>query len=130
MSKESDLQRMLGEPKAAIRAIILPFFIALAVVEVNQFVDTNWVSGLGVESASAVSTIVPIYGLMTCAGIGIAAGVTATGAFRLARGEYEDAGKLVSNSVILGLIFAIISSVLVAIFINPVIDVMGAGNVL
>ena len=129
MSKESDLQRMLGEPKAAIRAIILPFFIALAVVEVNQFVDTYWVSGLGVESASAVSTIVPIYGLMTCAGIGIAAGVTATGAFRLARGEYEDAGKLVSNSVILGLIFAIISSVLVAIFINPVIDVMGAGNV-
>ena len=129
MSKESDLQRMLGEPKAAIRAIILPFFIALAVVEVNQFVDTYWVSGLGVDSAAAVSTIVPVYGLMTCAGIGIAAGVTATGAARLARGEYEAAGRLVSNSVILGLIFAVISSILVAIFLNPVIDVMGAGDV-
>ena len=129
MSKESDLQRMLGEPKAAIRAMILPFFIALAVVEVNQFVDTYWVSGLGVDSAAAVSTIVPIYGLMVCAGIGIAAGVTATGASRLACGEHEAAGRLVSNSMILGLFFAVISSFLVAIFINPVIDVMGADDV-
>lgn len=129
MSKEGDLQRMLGEPKAAIRAMILPFFIALAVMEVNQFVDTYWVSGLGVNSASAVSTIVPIYGLMACAGIGVAAGVTATAASRLARGEYEAAGKLVSNSMILGIIFAVISSILVAIFLNPVIDVMGADAV-
>ncbi|MBQ7978514.1 MAG: polysaccharide biosynthesis C-terminal domain-containing protein [Candidatus Methanomethylophilaceae archaeon] len=129
MSKEDDLKRMLGEPKAAIRAMILPFFIALAVVEVNQFVDTYWVSGLGVNSASAVSTIVPIYGLMTCAGIGVAAGITATAASRLARGEYEIAGRLVSNSIILGLIFAVISSVLVAIFLNPVIDLMGADSV-
>lgn len=126
MSKEEDLQRMLGEPKAAIKAMILPFFIALAVVEINQFVDTYWVSGLGVNSASAVSTIVPIYGLMTCAGIGVAAGITATAAYRLARGEYEIAGRLVSNSMILGIIFAVISSVLVALFLNPVIDIMGA----
>ena len=129
MGKEEDLQRMLGEPKAAIRAMILPFFIALAVMEVNQFVDTYWVSGLGVNSASAVSTIVPIYGLMACAGIGVAAGVTATAASRLARGEYDVAGKLVSNAMILGIIFAVISSILVAIFLNPVIDVMGADDV-
>ena len=129
MSKEGDLQRMLGEPKAAIRAMILPFFIALAVMEINQFVDTYWVSGLGVNSASAVSTIVPIYGLMACAGIGVAAGVTATAASRLARGEYEAAGKLVSNSMILGIIFAVISSILVAIFLNPVIDIMDADAV-
>jgi len=120
---------MLGEPKAAIRAMILPFFIALAVIEVNQFVDTYWVSGLGVESASAVATIVPIYGLMTCAGMGIAAGITATGAARLARGEYDVAAKLVANAYILGIVFAILSSILVAIFLNPVIDLMGAQDV-
>lgn len=129
MTAEEDLQKMLGEPKAAIRNMILPFLVALAVVEVNQFVDTYWVSGLGATSASAVSTIVPIYGLMTCAGLGVAAGITATAAARLARGEYEIAGKLVSNSVILGIIFAVLSSILVAIFLNPVIDFMGADSV-
>jgi len=129
MTAETDLQRMLGEPKAAIRNMILPFLIALAIVEVNQFVDTYWVSGLGIAPASAVSTIIPIYGLMTCAGIGVAAGITATGAAHLARGEYEIAGKLASNSVILGIIFAILSSILVAIFLNPIIDFMGADEV-
>ena len=129
MSKEDDLKRMIGEPKAAIRNMIMPFLIALAVVEINQFVDTYWVSGLGAQSASAISTIVPVYGLMMCAGLGIAAGVTTTVAARLARGENDIAAKLVSNSVILGIIFSIIASVLVAVFINLVIDIMGAGDV-
>ena len=76
MSSEDDLKKMLGEPKAAIRSMIIPFLIAMSVVEINQFIDTFWVSGLGTQSASAVSTIVPIYGLMMCAGLGIAAGIT------------------------------------------------------
>jgi putative MATE family efflux protein len=129
MSAQKDLEMMLGEPKMAIRNMVLPFLIALAVVEVNQFVDTYWVSGLGSQSASAISTIVPIYGLMMCAGLGVAAGITATAAARLARGEYDVAGKLVSNAVILGILFSILSSVLVAIFLNPVIDIMGAQDV-
>lgn len=129
MSAERDLEKMLGEPKAAIRGMILPFLIAMAVVEINQFVDTFWVSGLGAASASAVSTIVPVYGLMMCAGLGIAAGITTCGAFRLGRGEREAAGSLAANAIILGIIFAIIASVLVGIFINPIIDIMGAQDV-
>ncbi len=129
MSAERDLEKMLGEPKAAIRAMILPFLIAMAVVEINQFVDTFWVSGLGAASASAVSTIVPVYGLMMCAGLGIAAGITTCGAFRLGRGEREAAGSLAANAIILGIIFAIIASVLVGVFINPIIDIMGAQDV-
>ncbi len=129
MSKEDELNRMLGEPKAAIRNMIMPFLVALAVVEINQFVDTYWVSGLGSASASAVSTIVPVYGLMMCTGLGVSAGVTTTIAFRLARGEKEDAGRLASNSVILGIIFAVVSSILIALFLNLVIDIMGAGEV-
>lgn len=129
MSAERDLEKMLGEPKAAIRGMILPFLIAMAVVEINQFVDTFWVSGLGAASASAVSIIVPVYGLMMCAGLGIAAGITTCGAFRLGRGEREAAGSLAANAIILGIIFAIIASVLVGIFINPIIDIMGAQDV-
>ena len=129
MSSEDDLKKMLGEPKAAIRSMIIPFLIAMSVVEINQFIDTFWVSGLGTQSASAVSTIVPIYGLMMCAGLGIAAGITTTAAFRLGRGERADAGRLASSALILGLICSLVSSVLVALFISPVIDIMGAQDV-
>ncbi len=129
MSSEDDLKKMLGEPKAAIRSMIIPFLIAMSVVEINQFIDTFWVSGLGTQSASAVSTIVPIYGLMMCAGLGIAAGITTTAAFRLGRGERADAGRLASSALILGLICSLVSSILVALFISPVIDIMGAQDV-
>ena len=129
MSAEKDLEKMLGEPKAAIRSMILPFLIAMAVVEINQFVDTFWVSGLGTASASAVSTIVPVYGLMMCAGLGIAAGITTSAAFRLGRGERDIAGSLASNAIILGIIFSIIASVVVGLTINPIIDIMGAQDV-
>lgn len=85
---ESDLEKMLGDPKKGIRSMVLVFFLALAVVQINQFVDTFWVSGLGNVSGSAVSTSSPIYSLIMCAGLGIGTGVTAGISFHLGRGEY------------------------------------------
>lgn len=128
-TRNRDLEVLLGEPGRAIRFMAIPFLIAMAVVEINQFVDTFWVSGLGSASAEAVSTIVPVYGLMTCAGFGIGMGATTSVAFRLGRGDMDRAEKLVSNSIILGVIAAVASSIVIVVFLNPVIDFMGADDV-
>lgn len=109
--------------------MVLPFLIAMAVIEINQFVDTFWISGLGTSSAEAVATAVPIYGLMTCAGLGIGTGATTAIAFRLGRGETDKARLLASNSIILGLICAIISSVVTALLLDPALSFMGADSV-
>ena len=130
MSNEKDLEILLGEPKRAIRSMAWAFLFAMAVIEVNQFVDTFWVSGLGTASSSAVATVVPIYGLMMCAGLGIGVGATTSIAFRLGSREHDAANSLAANSLILGLILAIISSVIVAILAKPVIILMGAEDVL
>ena len=130
MSNEKDLEILLGEPKRAIRSMAWAFLFAMAVIEVNQFVDTFWVSGLGTASSSAVATVVPIYGLMMCAGLGIGVGATTSIAFRLGSREHDAADSLAANSLILGLILAIISSVIVAILAKPVIILMGAEEVL
>jgi len=124
---ETELDRLLGEPRRAIRGMVVPIFIALLVVELNQFVDTFWVSGLGATDAEAVSVVTPLYGLMMCAGLGISVAATATISFRL--GEGREAGDLVANSIILGIIFAVISSVLITLFFDVAIDIMGAGGV-
>ena len=129
MTSEENLKRMLGEPKKAIRTMAISFFVAFAVVEVNQFVDTFWVSGLGVTSASAVATVAPIYGLMMCLGLGISAGATTTIAFRLGSGEKDVAGKLASNAIIMGIIVAIIASIVFALSLDLLIDLMGANDV-
>lgn len=128
-SEDRSLEILLGEPKAAIRSMVLPFLIAMAVIEINQFVDTFWISGLGASSAEAVSTAVPIYGLMTCAGLGIGTGATTAIAFRLGRSEINEARLLASNSLILGLICAIISSVVTALLLDPALTLMGADSV-
>jgi putative MATE family efflux protein len=124
-----DLALMLGDPRRAIRAMAIPILVALAVVQINQFADTFWVSGLGVQATTAVTAMVPVYGLMMCAGIGIGAGATATIAYRLGRNEYADANRLAANSLVLGLMISAITSAIVAISMDLLISMMGAGEV-
>ena len=126
---KNDLEVLLGDPKKAILSMFVPFFIAFAVVEANQFVDTFWVSGLGNVAAEAVSTVVPIYGLMMCVGMGISVGATTTISYALGQGRKDDAARLMSNSIILGFILAVISSVLIFLLYDIIIDFMGAGSI-
>jgi Na+-driven multidrug efflux pump len=128
--RATDLATLQGEPKKAIRSMFSAFIIAEAVIQINLFVDTFWVSGLGTESASAVSTVAPVYGLMTAAGVGIALGATTTMAFRLGRGETEAAGRLAGSAVALGIVLAVISSAITALLLKPAIWLMGAEDVM
>lgn len=129
-NKSKDLEILLGEPKRAIRSMALAFIFAMAVIEVNQFVDTFWVSGLGADASSAVATVTPIYGLMMCAGLGIGVGATTSIAFRLGQGEHAKANSLAANSLTLTAFIAVISSVIIAITAKPVIELMGAGSIM
>ncbi len=129
MGETKDVDRLLGDPKAAIRSMFLPFFIAFAVIQINGFADTYWVSGLGTTSSEAVATIIPIYDLLVCLGIGIAIGSTTTIAFSIGQGDFQKASMLAGNSVTLGIVLAITASVVITILINPAIDMLGAGNV-
>ena len=120
---------MLGEPKAAIRSMVLPFLLAFAVVEINQFVDTFWVSGLGVKAASAVTTVVPFYGMIMCIGLGLSAGATATMAFRLGKGDKEAASRLAANTILLSVILSVIVSVVLFLTFDILIDILGAQEI-
>ncbi len=124
-----DLEILLGEPRRAIRSMAIAFIFAMAVVEINQFVDTFWVSGLGTNASSAVATVTPIYALMVAAGIGVGVGSTTTIAFRLGRSENEVANRLAGNSITLGIILSVAASAIVFLLAGPTIDLMGAGDI-
>ncbi|MBR4504338.1 MAG: hypothetical protein IKP20_05150 [Candidatus Methanomethylophilaceae archaeon] len=126
---KTDLEVLLGDPRKAIDSMVIPLLVAMAVVEINQFVDTFWVAGLGNVSAEAVATVTPIYGLMMCAGLGIGVGATTTIAFQLGNGNRERANGLALNSLILGAIFAVASSIAVALLFDPALEFMGAADV-
>lgn len=124
-----DLQILLGEPKAAVRNMFVPLLIAFAIVEVNQFVDTFWISGLGTSAASAISTIVPFYFTLMSAGTGLSVGATTAIAFRLGRGEQKEAGGLVSNSLLLGIAMSLLFSIILFIVLDPALSLMGADEI-
>ncbi len=128
-ANSKDLEVLLGEPKRAIRSMAIAFIFAMAVVEINQFVDTFWVSGLGANASSAVATVTPIYALMVAAGIGVGVGSTTTIAFRLGRNEHAVANRLAGNSITLGIILSVAASVIVFVLAGPTINLMGAGDV-
>jgi len=128
-SDSHDLDILLGEPKRAVRSMFTPFLVAFAIIEANQFIDTFWISGLGTSSASAISTIIPFYVLLMCAGIGISVGATTSVAFRIGRGETEQASKLASNALILGIGLSVLASAILLLLLDPAIDVLGVGPI-
>lgn len=128
-NNKTDLDVMLGDPRKAIRSMVVAFFLALAIVQINQFVDTFWVSGLGAYASSAVSTAIPIYGLIMCAGLGVGTGVTTCMAYRLGEGRYDYAKKIAGNALILGVLFAVIGSILSAVFSHQIFSMMGAEDI-
>lgn len=129
MKTANDLETMLGDPVKAILSMFVPFLLAAAVVQINSFTDTFWVSGLGNVFGSAVATVSPFYSLIMCAGLGIGVGATTTIAFRLGRNEKEEASLLANQALVLGVVSAAIGSVVVFLLFDPIIDVMGAGSV-
>ena len=126
---KNDLDTMLGDPKKAILAMILPLTVSYLVTQVNLYVDTFWTSGLGADASSAISTIAPIYNIVSYAGVGLGIGASATIAYRLGQGDYRTSNNLAGNTLILGLFFSIAASVLVYFFTGPIIMAIGAENI-
>ncbi len=120
---------MLGDPRKAIAGMFIPLLAAMAVGQVNSFVDTFFTSGLGVAASSGLSTVIPIYDIFIYIGIGLGVGATTTIAFRLGRDDREAAGRIASLAVKWSLILSVVSSVLVFLTADLMIDVMGAGDV-
>ncbi len=124
-----DTESMLGDPRKAILRMILPFLLSLIAVQANVFADTFWVSGLGMNAVSGMTTGLPMYILFTGIGIGISVGATATMAYRIGSGDLEGAGKLAGCALAIGAGLAAASSVAVFFLMDPLTDFMGADDV-
>lgn len=107
----------------------IPFLISLAVVQINVFADTFWVSNLGVNAVSGMTSAVPMYVSFTAIGIGLSTGIVTTIAYHIGKGDTCRAGKLAGNTILLGIIIPIVCSVILFFLMDPIIDLMDAGDV-
>ena len=130
MSEESrDLERMLGDPKGAIRSMLLPLIVSYMVVQINLFADTSWCSGLGADASSAVSTISPFYWIVSGLGTGLGIGAATAIARYLGRGEKHNADRLASQTVVLSVILGVATTPILLLMVDPAISMMGAQDI-
>lgn len=125
-----DLERMLGDPKAAIRSMLLPLIVSYLVVQINLFADTSWCSGLGADASSAVSTISPIYWIVSGLGTGLGIGAATTIARYLGRGEKHNADRIASQTVVLSVIIGVVSTPVLFLIVDPAVRMMGAEDIM
>ncbi len=129
MANDDELRSMLGEPHAAIRRMVIPFLISIIVVQINVFTDTFWVSGLGIDAVSGMTTAVPLYSVFANIAVGLSVGAVATMAYRLGAGDRDGASHLAGNAIVYGVMLAVVSSVIIIVILDPVVDLMGADDV-
>lgn len=123
------VDRMLGDPKKAIISMALIMAISLAASRINIFVDTMWVSRLGVDATSAVFIVKPLYIMISCLGVGLGIGASTCISYHLGKGETEKAERMATNTLAIGLVISLGVTVLLLVLEGPIITFIGGEQV-
>ncbi len=128
---------MGGEGKArltegSVRTTLLkmtgPMMFALVSMIAFNLVDTIYIGRLGAKELAAVSfTFAPIFFLSSIA-IGIGTGATSVISRSIGEGGGKVVRRLTSDTIILGVIVSIISSIIGILTIGPTFDLLGADD--
>lgn len=128
-SGTSDLDVMLGDPRRAVRRMMIPLIISFSIVQINSFADMSWCSGLGYEATAGISTISPIYWIISGFGAGIGVGASTLVSRHLATGNRRVADHTASNALLLSLLLSIALMPCLLLSIRPMMSLMGADDV-
>ncbi len=124
-----DLKVMLGDPKRAVIAMTVPLIVSFLVVQVNSLADSAWCAMLGLDPTSAISTISPIYWIISGIGTGIGVGASTAIARRLGSGDRADAEDLVAQTTVVSLVISLVLGPIAYLLLDPSITLMGADNI-
>ena len=127
-SSQEDIFRDLPIP-TALRMMILPAVISQLIVLIYNMADTFFVGQTGNPyMVAATSLILPVFNITLClAGLAGIGGGTLISRL-LGRQDHEEARKVSAFSIWLGIGIAAVFALGIAIFMEPVLDLLGAGE--
>ena len=119
---------MLQNPKKALISMSMPLIISLLITSFYNLIDAAWVSGLGADALAGVGFFTPIFMILVGFGNGLGSGA----AFALSKYLGEDNKQKADNasihSIIIDVIVSVAITVILLIFLNPILSAMGAGQ--
>ena len=130
MEKNENIEMITGDPKKAINKLALPIIASMLLIFANNIIDSIWVAGLGAEPLAALGYITPLFMVLIGVGNGIGAGGNSLISRYIGAEDKLSANNAAIHNLILGIILSIIVSAILLIFLEPLLNVMGASSVL
>ena len=128
MSKSKNIEMITGDPKRAIRKLAWPMMLSMLLIMLYNIADSIWVAGLGADALAAVGFITPLFMVLIGLGNGIGAGANSLIARNIGAKNIEGANNAGLHAIVLSIIVSVIFTVLIEVFMVPILQFMGAGN--
>ena len=129
MGSEDNVSVLLGDPRKAIRSMVVPLLVSLLVVEVNTMADRAWCSGLGPDALAAIAVVTPIYMVITGLGNGLGVGAASMVARRIGAGDRASAEVCVRQTMLFAIVFGLLLTPLLYLSMWPILDVIGSPDI-
>ena len=125
-NKSKNIEMITGDPKKAIIKLALPMMLSMLLIMLYNIADSIWVAGLGADALAAIGFITPLF--MVLVGNGIGAGANSLIARSIGAGKRDEANNAALHGIVLSVIISIIFTILIEVFMVPILQFMGAGN--
>ena len=120
---------MTGDPKTAVWKLSGPMMMAMLLMSLYNLINAIWVAGLGPDALAAVGFITPVFMIFIGLGNGLGAGISSVIARRIGSGNRPGADSAAMHGLIISLVTAVILTIPLVIFAEPVAYALGAGAV-
>ena len=126
--KNKNIEMITGDPKKAIIRLALPMMLSMFLIMLYNLADSIWVAGLGADALAAIGFITPLFMVLVGLGNGIGAGANSLIARNIGANNYKQANNAGLHAILLSIIVSVIFTILIEVFMVPILKFMGAGH--
>ena len=127
-NKNKNIEMITGDPKKAIVKLAIPMMVSMLLIMLYNIADSIWVAGLGADALAAIGFITPLFMVLVGLGNGIGAGANSLIARFIGAKNYAQANNAALHGIVLSVIVSAIFTVLIEVFMVPILQFMGAGD--
>ncbi|WP_406533960.1 MATE family efflux transporter [Methanobrevibacter sp.] len=124
----NNVDMMLNNPEKALIKMSMPLIASLLITSFYNLIDAAWVSGLGADALAGVGFFTPIFMILIGFGNGLGSGAAFAISKYLGEKNKPKADNASVHSMMLDIIVSLVVTVILLIFLNPILNAMGAGQ--
>ena len=106
----------------------VPLIVSLLISSFYNLIDAAWVSGLGADALAGVGFFTPIFMVLVGFGNGLGAGAAFAISKYIGEEDKIKADNASIHSILLDIVISLILTMVLLAFLNPILNVMGAGE--